>query len=219
MDIETTRKCQYCQEYIVLEEHDALIGEGKIVKFFHNDCFIKKMTTKKIKPVRVDEATLIANNLFKNSLGRINYRITLHHFYKWVQKRYDVVVLPNKFYTKMASIFDGTYIGLSRGIPVKHIFDMWKRKLKELRSINIYNRKKGNIIEGINLINYDLAVIINKYDSYLNWLNKMEILREQRLEDKEDFGKQKINYKKISIVNNSDDNENELDIVNILNEV
>ena len=217
MDIETTRRCQHCKEYIVLEEHDALIEKGKRVKFFHNNCFIEKMTTRKRNPLGVDEATSMMNNLFNESLNRINDLITLNHLYKWIQKKYDVVVLPKGFYTKMASIFDGTYRGLSRGIPAKHILDMWKKKRRKLIGISIYNRKKGNIIEGINLIHYDLAVIMSKYDSYLSWLNKMEILREQK-EEERTSDKQKINYKKISIINCNDD-KNELDISSILDEV
>ena len=49
---------------------------------------------------------------------------------------------------------------------------MWCRKSQYLNKIYINNISKGKKINGIALVNYDLAVLMSKYDDYLKWIEK-----------------------------------------------
>ena len=60
----------------------------------------------------------------------------------------------------------------AKPVPVEDLFDMWKRKIEWLNKINAQNAQKGKKIQGYLRVNYDLAILLSKYDSYLAWKKK-----------------------------------------------
>ena len=40
---------------------------------------------------------------------------------------------------------------------------------------NAINRQKGIEITGVNRVNYDLAILLSRYDAYLKWKEQQEI--------------------------------------------
>ena len=69
---------------------------------------------------------------------------------------------------------------MSVGIPPEHLLDMWKRKIDMLNGIADRNKTKGIVMSSDKRINYDLSILINKYDSYLKWLEKQKIIASEK---------------------------------------
>jgi hypothetical protein len=67
----------------------------------------------------------------------------------------------------MEQIFKGEYKNMSSPIPPEHILDMFQRRQGYLDKI--YHKEK---MDGVSRINYDLAVLISKYNGYLEWIEK-----------------------------------------------
>ena len=62
------------------------------------------------------------------------------------------------------------------GIPPEHLLDMWGRKIDLLNTIADRNKTRGIQMSIDKRINYDLSILVNKYDSYLKWLEKQKIV-------------------------------------------
>ena len=84
---------------------------------------------------------------------------------------------------------------MSVGIPPEHLLDMWKRKIDMLNGIADRNRTKGLVMSSDKRINYDLSILVNKYDSYLRWLEKQRIIEaEKEIEKSENIVGKSIGY-------------------------
>ena len=70
-------------------------------------------------------------------------------------------------------ITNGKLEGMTKPIPPEHMYDMWVQKSNYLDKLNMQNISKGKKIEGYLRVNYDLSVIISKYDDYLKWLDRI----------------------------------------------
>ena len=201
MAIQTTRKCGECKENIVLEEYNFVTAK-KI--YYHFACYVNKRVNAKRNPLTVPQALEIAEELKPESSAKAKILIDKNHLYKWLQRAYELVVIHGKFYQKMEEIYSGRYRGLSEGIPPEDILYIWKKKKAEFDETNAYQRNKGKIIDGASRLDYDLAGVLSKYDSYKKWKkeHKIDALAIQNLKNEK-----KIDYNKILPV--KDDQEDD----------
>ena len=99
---------------------------------------------------------------------------------------------------------------------------MFQKQQKNLTKIYMNNVKKGKKMTNIERFNYDLAVIVNKYDSYKQWKEKQKLLRNNEQEEQEYLNNRK-DFKALQENNNNlldgSDNEKELDIDDIVNDL
>lgn len=93
-------------------------------------------------------------------------------FTNWLLKTYDITYFPRHFYINLDKVYNGKYRDMAKPVPVEDLFDMWKRKIEWLNKINVQNAQKGKKIQGYLRVNYDLAILLSKYDSYLAWKKK-----------------------------------------------
>ena len=70
---------------------------------------------------------------------------------------------------------------------------MWKRKMPYLQKVNDKNIRMGKKIDGMARINYDMAIVLSKYDSYLEWKEQQQqaLLEEARKKE------QTVDYDKV----------------------
>lgn len=227
------KKCFQCGKDI-----DILnINDDKIVyydkHFFHNDCFYKwchatKNPSKKRQMALInidkhtDEAKVVVNDLIeKKKITNENlntyHNDALNEIEKWfdgadlcafIREQYDVRNIPWK---KISQIINGTNINLSCSIPAKHLLDMWMRKMEMLNSIANRNITKGKSMTPEQRINYDLAVLVNKYDSYLKWLEKQKIIEaEKEIEKSDNIVGKSIGYVSCKVEENNLDDISDL---------
>ena len=212
INIGVKRKCSCCGEYFYISNNnieDAIYYDKKT---YHSSCFIN-MCDKRSKMKRADVSkkwTWVLNHLDsikRESNEHLRVSVIKEDVFNFIKDAYDITIIPSTVWQKLANIYNGTFKGMSFGIPPEHLLDMWKRKIDMLNGIASRNTTKGKSMNADQRINYDLSVLVNKYDSYLKWLEKQRIIEaEKEIEKNENIVSKSIGYvphktKK----NNSDD--------------
>lgn len=205
------KKCYKCKKDIVYGMDVKEKGVCYDKHYFHDKCFdewcnLSKTAKRKFaienKKIFVDEyeknmGSFLKNRLKQNysledmnhaaiiSIEKIKQESMLNSFLK---DKYNLNLISSNVWRRLNSIYKGTYKNLEKPIPANHLLDMWKRRQKKLDRIYKNNILKGKELNGENLLIYDLAIIVNEYDSYLNWLTKQKLLEEDDIKsDRNDF--------------------------------
>lgn len=97
----------------------------------------------------------------------------------FIYKEYNVSFLPKHFFINLDKVYKGTYKNLTKPVSVEDLFDMWQQKMNYLNKVAEQNRQKGKNIEGMARINYDLAILLSKYDSYCEWKTRKEAEKQE----------------------------------------
>lgn len=116
------------------------------------------------------------------SKSSIEQKEAKRKIFNFILEHYDITCLPKHMFIKLNSIYSGTFKGMSNGILPTELLDMWDRKLSYLNKIANSNITKGKIMSPIQRINYDLSILVNKYDGYKKWKRQQEILEQEQSE-------------------------------------
>lgn len=194
------RKCGCCEEYFYISHNDIDDAIYYDKKTYHSSCFIN-MCNKRSQMKREDVSqkwTWVLNHLDqirKESYQHLSLAITKENVFEFIKDSYDVTIVPTTVWQKLSDIYSGTFKGMSVGIPPEHLLDMWKRKIDMLNGIADRNRTKGLVMSSDKRINYDLSILVNKYDSYLRWIEKQRIIEaEKEIEKSENIVGKSIGY-------------------------
>lgn len=218
----TKTKCKCCGEFFCVKEQKlAIRGYGKV----HIDCYKNKLSEKYTEEyVNNKIECLIKEELKKKEKRTLDEeiknkdKIDKENFENYIKDTYNIS-LNKMTCIKLAKINNGEYKGLKEGISYEDLLYMFKTKQKYLISVYQQNISKGKPFENKqSLFNYDLAIIINKYDSFKQWKEKQKIIqadvKSKIQQEKENI---KIDYKKI---NATTTNTNEdIDISDILDDI
>lgn len=214
------RKCAECKQEISIKEClPNLICYGTFT--YHKDCFVsmceRKSGRKGSKPCWAECLQKIPE-LQHETVMRLNEIKIKDDVYSFMLEQYDLVAIPKYVFEKLDSIYSGTYYGLSIPIPPADLLDMWQRKMGELNKIYNKNKSVGKEMDGVGRINYDLAILINKYDSYLKWKEKMRILETESIESQKQM-LQAVNFQNLSKHAKVIEQEKEDDMDDLLDEL
>ena len=194
------RKCSCCGEdfYISKDNIDDAIYYDK--KTYHSSCFIN-ICNKRSQMKREDVSqkwTWVLNHLDsikQESYEHLKLAVAKENVFNFIKDTYDITIIPTTVWQKLSNIYNGTFKGMTYGIPPEHLLDMWERKIDMLNGIANRNSTKGKTMNADQRINYDLSVLVNKYDSYLKWLEKQKILEaEKEIEKNENIVGKTIGY-------------------------
>ena len=206
------RKCSCCGEdfYISKDNIDDAIYYDK--KTYHSSCFINICNKRsQMKRENVSQKwTWVLNHLDsikQESYEHLKLAVAKENVFNFIKDTYDITIIPTTVWQKLSNIYNGTFKGMTYGIPPEHLLDMWERKIDMLNGIANRNSTKGKTMNADQRINYDLSVLVNKYDSYLKWLEKQKILEaEKEIEKNENIVGKTIGYvTQKAEKNNSDD--------------
>ena len=174
---------------------------------------------------KIDEIT---NNLLnsqeiiqikKESYNHLIHSIERQCVYEFILDIYDLNIIPTNIWRKISDIYSGLYKGMSISIPPEHLLDMWKRKIDMLNDIADRNRAKGIKMSADQRLNYDLSILVNKYDSYLKWLEKQKIIEAENNKNRElkktEIATSIINTK----ANESSENQKNDDMSNLVDDI
>lgn len=215
MEISITRICKYCKVKVNLETEQFIYHKKR---YYHFNCAVNEQMDRKNNKLSQEECIEKFIKIQNENKKETDIIISKEKLFKWLQYTYDTVVLPSYFYIKMDEIFSGIYKGLNKGIPADDLLDMWKRKLNELDKVNNQNNRKGKVLIGVARIQYDLAILLNKYDSYLKWKEDQKLFENEKQNIINEVNKPKIDY---NIISKSIENNQDLDtnINDLLDEV
>jgi len=216
MEIKTIRKCHLCKENVILESDKFIVYKND--EYYHYDCFITFMNNKKKDKLSSEEIHELAKKLQQQSFDKTKDIINKNHLYKYLQKRYDIVYLPSFVFVKFNSVFEGTYKNLSEPVCVEDLLDMWERKESYLDKQYQWKLSKGESMDGIGRMWYDLSVLMSRVGSYKKWKD------EQRANENKDrimIEQTKMDYKLInkSTLNNINDKNKIEEIADYLEEI
>lgn len=204
------RKCGCCGEYLYINKNniDKAIYYDK--KTYHSDCFInlckKRSTSKRINisekwKWNFNHIEIIKNDTYSHFIESIEK----DEVFQFIKEAYDLTIIPTTVWQKLNNIYNGTFKGMSVGIPPSDLLDMWKRKIDMLNGIAKKNESRGIHMQPDQRLNYDLSILINKYDSYLRWKEKQRILEVEKESDKtQNIVNRSIGYIKNTKQNNLD---------------
>lgn len=229
-----TRKCKICgKEFNIIKNDYVKFRNG----FCEIKCFIKHKRnkgivediiqleleellkiTKEEKRIRSEKELEETKKKIKAKSKEINRKENHNKLVNYFIDTYSIRVIPQYFYSKLAQINNGTFKGIAKGIPYNHLYEMFKIKQSELDRIANNCKKKGNELVGVNRLNYDLAVIVSKYDGYLQWKQKQEILEAEAVKQKQEEKEAKVNYKYIEKVSKSS-HDDDLSICDLVDDI
>lgn len=206
------RKCGCCKEniYIRNDNIDDAIYYDK--KTYHSSCFINICNKRsKMKNKNISQKWIgVLNDLDcikQKSHEHLGLAVMKESIFDFIKDAYDVTIIPTTVWQKLSDIYNGTFKGMTYGIPPEHLLDMWKRKIDMLNGIADRNITKGIVMNSDKRISYDLSILVNKYDSYLKWLEKQKIIEaEKEIENNENIVGKSVGYiSQKGNSNNSDD--------------
>ena len=216
-----TRKCSICKEPIYINDtnEDFFITlKNETKSYTHTNCYIEKQTTKKRSPKTVEECREYIEQCRQNTKVTEKKKSTKNELYEFLFDMYDISYFPQYFYIKMDSVYKGTMKNLNKPVPPEDLLDMWKQKRNYLDKVAEQNRKKGNEILGVNRVNYDLAILLSKYDSYLKWKEQQKIAIAE-LDESKKRSIEKIEYTDVARPKRVGTSNNKVDINSMLDEI
>lgn len=193
--IPLTRKCRICGKNIFIErDHDCdvFFYDASYKCFKHKKCFVeekKSMTKpwddemldeyfKSVKDSTVKKVDEILSKKRKQDENRElanikeNEKVKLFGF---IRDTYAPAVVPGSFYSKISQIIAGNYYKFRGSIPPLELYDMWVQAKPRLDKIVASKQAKGD--DMTQRWNYDLAVLLGQYPSYLEWKQKQDSIR------------------------------------------
>lgn len=210
------KKCKKCKETIEISKHDSTFFFDS-ENYWHTECFIKYQTiTKRNKKMTIEECNNFIKKCQSYTGSETELDINRELLYGWLHQYYGITYISQPLIIKLESIFNGTYKSLQKSIPPEHLLEMWNIKKSYLDKTRISNKAKGKEIKGIHAINYDLAILLSKYDSYLAWKKNKEIEKQQIIDCSNES---KINYKKIYGSKIDNNKKQDIDIIDMLDEI
>lgn len=231
------KKCIYCDKTIKKEEEYCSVKHKKTIKYVHLEC--KKQCIKQLIEQYSDE---FIYGIYKNRKKKLEEEkkkekeqvekeikerelTDKDNFFFYIIQTYNISnteTIPKYIYKKVSEIVSGKFKGFNDSISYEDLLIMFQKQQKNLTKIYMNNVKKGKKMTNIERFNYDLAVIVNKYDSYKQWKEKQKLLRNNEQEEQEYLSNRK-DFKALQENNNNlldgSDNEKELDIDDIVDDL
>lgn len=185
----------------------------------HTKCYIDYHTTKKRKPKTIEECNEFINSCRENAKSIEKKQNIKNELYDFLFEMYNISFFPNYFYVKINSVYKGTYKNLNRPVSPEDLLDMWRQKRNYLDKVAEQNRKKGTEISGVNRVNYDLAILLSRYDAYLKWKEQQQIAVAE-VNDSKKRSIERIEYKDVVRPSGNKHTSNTtVDINSILDEI
>lgn len=230
------RKCNKCKEDIHIKQHEYI--KDKV--YFHIDCYIEKRRNRNISDKVIQEEIKIIkqqmleeqkikdqqelekvkkkNSVFRDKILDEEFR---KQFLDYIQEIYNINSLDKSFYIKLANINNGTFKDLKERISYEDLLYMFKTKQSYLDKLASDKVRKGQPFkDNKSRLNFDLAVIVNKYDNYKEWKEKQKLLEIEEKKEEVRLKKDKVDLNKIvkNNLNNNRTNSN-YSIDDILNDI
>lgn len=206
------RKCDCCKQdlYINIENINDAIYYDK--KTYHSSCFVNVANQKsqdKRKNICQKWSWIKDNmeSIKQESYKHIKEAVVKENINDFIKEAYDITIVPTNIFQKLADIYNGSFKNMGVCIPPEHLLDMWQRKIDMLNGIADRNKTKNIHMDTFQRLSYDLSILVNKYDSYLKWLEKQKIIAaEKETEKNENIVGKSISYiHQKSVKNESDD--------------
>lgn len=143
-------------------------------------CLREKRTDKRTRKDRwlPEDADAKIASLRASTAKHLQEVFVKEELFEYFDLVYTPFYIPASFYNKLNSIFDGTLHGLSAPVPPEDLLDMFRKKQAWLDR-NALKKWSTNQPLPISRLNYDLSILLNSYDEYLQQKRAQEIENQQ----------------------------------------
>lgn len=208
------KRCKYCGEEFALPhvflEDIIYFSSGEFRGWWHIDCFYKSKFESGMPENKI--RTVIQKRIPKTA-KHITKAVAQDDLYQLMRDYYGIAVVPNHMFIKLDRIYKGLYKNSGVPIPPEDLLDMLIQKRDYLDRI----AQKKNM-SGMARFNYDLAVVMAHYGSYLEWKNKKLVETARQSAERNTTP---IDYNAIQAVSNNSTSDSDLtvDVGEILNDL
>ena len=176
------RLCCECKKKIEFDRgnYQQIIRFEK--QYYHHDCFLNACERKSKKTNALPKwgkALDCIDTIKAETSQFLEREFCKDDIFKFIVTNYDIMVVPPNIFTKLEDIYNGRWKGLACCIPPEDMLDMWQRKMDYLIKVKMKNVTLGKEMDAAQQINYDISVLINKYDSYLKWKEQNKIIEQE----------------------------------------
>lgn len=212
--ITISRKCDCCKDIISINKNNVNDAIFYDKKSYHRKCFID-ICNKRAKMKRMSVAEKwqwVLKNIERVSReSKYHYMESIYkeEINQFILSEYDLTIIPSSVWQKLSNIYFGTFRGMSVGIPPEELIDMWRRKIDYLNRVASQNVTKGKSMNIGQRINYDLSILVNKYDDYKKWKESQKILESdtQYISNNSSLDTSIINEVSRKVTNKNEDSE------------
>lgn len=220
-----TYKCRYCKKDIPItpDNFNKIVYRNKA--YYHLDCYlhylnekISSLKTTRTKDKWINERDDLLNGNDYETFSVLKENYYKDQVYKFILQNYSISIVPKYIFVKLDSIYYGTFKGMNgTRIDPEDLLYMWNKMMPKLIAIYQRNIAKGKSMDEVGRINYDLAILVGKYDSYKKWKEKQNLLSET--ENKDVMVDTEYNIAKYDRIAESDTNSNEINISNVVDDI
>jgi hypothetical protein len=94
----------------------------------------------------------------------------------YLANEYRIAIFNKPFVFKLEHIHEGSLKIQFAPIPYSTLLDMFKHYKRDLEKQSIYNKATGKkFSDQHGVLNYDLAIILNKHSDYMNFLQEDKV--------------------------------------------
>lgn len=174
--------CRICKQEIKPKDTD--ITQMSKSAYYHKQCYIdkhiKSFTEEElIEKVNKGQEIYLQqkNKKLQEHFSGLNKQIydTRDVFVKWIYENYDLTTLPSNWFAWMNGIEKGKAKEVREPISSADLLEMFKMKKHSLDRITKNKKFKTNYSKFL----YHFKVILNKYDSYKKYKERLDAQRKQ----------------------------------------
>lgn len=181
------RRCQYCDDkgcktIDIINDNFVFTESGSktiVKKFYHRDCYKKYLETRK-KSLTEGEINDMMK-LVDKGVEEYKYQSKIKNdFEDYIYNLYEVSCMPSYYFQRVSEILSGDYKDMKEPIGYEDLLEMFRRQAKQLNRIAEQKKEHGNGFDNVCSRGcFDLAVIVNKYDSFKKWKKSVSQLKQE----------------------------------------
>ena len=169
-----TYKCKICKKEIIANKQNI---DGVVYfdeKYWHKDCFIdackKNMGNKRMRKYNWQEVLDSIEKWQEEARKLMQAAVERDDVYNFLTSHYRISCTNSTLFTRLQSIYDGSYHGLLYPISPKELLDEWEYYFPQL----VESRKFKNMTDD-QAVPYDLAILLTKNAEYRALMEKKKV--------------------------------------------
>lgn len=170
----TIYKCGMCKGQVVANKQNpdgAVYFDGQ---YWHKDCFIKtchsRIGNKRFKKYNWQDVLDNITEWQDEARKSMKLAIEKDEVYNFIISHYRISCTNKSLFTRLSSVYDGSYYGLVYPIPPDELLGEWEYYFPQL----IEARKYKNMTDD-QAVSYDLAILLTKNAEYRKMMEKKKV--------------------------------------------
>lgn len=183
------RKCEACDDPIVINRSSISNIILYKEKYYHKDCFIARATRLAARKTQYAQGWQQALDnlpvLEAEATNKLTFYFERDDLNKYLLEYYNLTEIRSTFWTVIADLYSGIYRGQRcKEITPKEILELWKWGQKNLDTIAVRNKMNNRgPKDGEQRLRYDLAILLKHRRDFEDYLKQKNIAQNEMKEN------------------------------------